>query len=201
MLFVNDKIISLFLNYPSDLLSVRIFTIITSGFMHASISHLLFNMLALFIFGRVVEKSFGVNKFLAIYFGALVLSNIISSIIHLFIFNQNIAGVGASGAIYGLIAAAMLIAPFYITYELIIPLPITVVGWLTIATDISDILMQVDDGVGHFAHLAGFFSVVMILYMIEDDKERLRKGLLINAFTLVIGIIAYLWMNDWKIAI
>jgi membrane associated rhomboid family serine protease len=201
ILFVNENIVSLFMNYPSDFLSIRVFTIVTSGFMHASITHLLFNMIALFIFGRIVEKTLGVKKFLAIYFGALILSNLISSAIHLFIFNQNIPGVGASGAIYGLIAAAMLVAPFYITYELILPLPVTVVGWLTIATDISDILTKVNDGIGHFAHLAGFLSVGVVLYMIEEDKAKLRKGILINVLTLILGLVAYLWMNGWKIAI
>ncbi|MGV8141360.1 MAG: rhomboid family intramembrane serine protease [Candidatus Woesearchaeota archaeon] len=201
MMFFNEEVFTLFLNYPSDFLSIRIFTIITSGFMHADLSHLFFNMIALFIFGRVVEKNLGINKFLATYFGALVLSNIISSGIHLFILDQNIPGLGASGAIYGLMAAAMLTSPFYLTYELIVPLPITVVGWLTISADISGIITSANDGIGHFAHLAGFISVCIILYLMEDNKENLRKGILINIGTLIIGLIAYLWMNGWKIAI
>lgn len=174
------------INYPSDLFSFRIYTLITSGFLHANLSHLLGNMLALFIFGRVVERKFGVLKTAGIYFGALLISGIFSSIANL-LMNVDIGGLGASGAIMGLVSAATLVDPFYFTYELIIPMPIMVAGWLTIYSDMTGLLSRVDDGIGHFVHLGGFLSISIIMFIIGGkDKEKLKKGFWINIASLII---------------
>lgn len=68
-------------------------------FLHADIFHLIFNMLALYIFGRDIERFFGKGKFLAIYFSAGLLGSAAS-----FLFSPNVS-VGASGAIFGLMGA------------------------------------------------------------------------------------------------
>ena len=62
------------ISYPSDLLTFRFHTLITSGFLHADIFHLLGNMLGIFIFGRVMERKLGFFKTFLIYFGALIIS-------------------------------------------------------------------------------------------------------------------------------
>lgn len=71
----------------------------TTMFLHASLPHLLFNMMALNIFSRDLEVIFGKGKFLGIYFLAGFMGSFGS-----FIFNDNVA-VGASGAIFGLLGA------------------------------------------------------------------------------------------------
>lgn len=192
MIFFSDKFFSSLVSYPSDLFSPRIYSLITSGFIHANVTHLIGNMLALFIFGRVVEKKLGSMKTAIIYFGALIISGIFTSLIHLTIMNDNIGGLGASGAIMGLISAAILIAPFYITYELIFPFPIMLVGWLTIYADISGIINPVEDGIGHFAHLGGFISIALLVFFFGgEDKAKIRKGMIINAVSLAVFLFLY----------
>ena len=96
----------------------------------------------------------------------------------------------------GIIAAAILLDPFYLTWELILPLPIMVVGWLTIAADILGILNPVEDGIGHFAHLGGFLSIVLLLYLFgAADRKKIRKGFVVNVVSLlVIGIVYFFFI-------
>jgi membrane associated rhomboid family serine protease len=191
-IFLSEAGFNTFVNYPADFLSGRIFTLITSGFMHGNLVHLFGNMLGIFIFGRVVEKKLGPAKTAFVYFGALIISGLFNSVIHVFFLNQNIGGIGASGALMGLISAAILLWPFYITYELIIPLPIMLCGWFFIYLDISGILTAVDDGIGHFAHLGGFLSIALLLFFFGgEDKNKLKKGLMINLASLGVFAIVY----------
>jgi membrane associated rhomboid family serine protease len=192
LIFMTEDSIRAFISYPSDLTSLRLHTLITSGFLHADLSHLLGNMLALLVFGRVVERRLGPFKTMLVYFGALVISGLFTSVVHLFIMGDNVGGLGASGAIMGLIATAILLDPFYLTYELIIPLPIMIVGWLAIYADITGILNPVEDGIGHFAHLGGFISIALLGFLLSiEDKGKLRMGLMVNVISLVLAVAAY----------
>ena len=168
---------------------------VTAGFLHADPIHLLVNMLGIFIFGRVVERKLGPIKTGLIYFGALIISSLFSSLINLFILKNNVPGIGASGALMGLVAAAILLDPFYITYELIIPLPVMVVGWIAIYADLTGIINRVQDNIGHFAHLGGFISIALLMFLLGvDDRRKLAKGLLINLVSLGIGLIIYFFV-------
>lgn len=191
----SETLFTILINYPADLISLRLHTFFTAGFLHADLSHLFGNMLAIFIFGRIVERKIGSLKTALVYFGALFISSLFSSAIHLFLLGDNIGGIGASGALMGLVAAAILLDPFYITYELLLPLPVMIVGWLTIYFDIIGILNPIEDGIGHFAHLGGFISIAVIIYLLDiEEKARLRKGFLINVLSLILGILLYLFL-------
>ncbi len=190
--FFSDALVNSLINAPSDILSSKFYTIITAGFLHAGIPHLGWNMLALFIFGRAVEQKLGSAKTAGVYFGALVISGVFTDLVHLFIMQDNTPGLGASGAIMGLVAAAILVHPFYITYELIVPLPIMVAGWLAIWSDITGIINPVEDGIGHLAHLGGFISVAVTMWLIGvEDRQKMLKGLMINA--IILALAALLW--------
>lgn len=189
--FLSAKTLNALIIYPADFYSSKAYSLITSGFLHADIWHLLGNMLALFIFGRVVEKRIGSSKTALVYFGALIISGLFSSIINL-LAGINIPGLGASGAIMGLVSAAILLDPFYLTYELIVPLPVMFAGWITIYADISGIINPTADGIGHFAHLGGFISIAIIMLLMGmEEKHRLKRGLIINAISLILGVIIY----------
>ena len=194
-LFLSENLLTQFLNYPSDLFTIRSYSLLTAGFLHANLPHLLGNMLALFIFGRVVERTLGTPKTSFIYIGAMILSMIFTSLIHSLILNDNTPGLGASGAIMGLIAAAILLNPFYLTYEAIIPLPIMLVGWLTIYADITGILNPVEDGIGHFAHLGGFLSIGLLLYLLGiEERTKMKKGIIINVISVIIIAALYFFL-------
>lgn len=185
--FMDKGVLDGLINHSTDLFSTHIYTIITAGFLHASIGHLLGNMLALLIFGRVVERELGAGKTLLIYFGALIISGIFSSLIYLFLLDQDIAAVGASGAIMGLISTAALLKPWYITFEAIIPLPIMVISWLTVWLDITGVLNPTADGIGHFAHLGGYISIGILVFLLERGRrEQIRKGLITNIVSIIV---------------
>lgn len=190
-MFFSKNLFNSLMNYPNDLFSLRFYSLFTSGFLHANLSHLFGNMLGIFIFGRVVEKELGFSKTMFIYFGALIISGVFQSLVNLFFLGANIPSLGASGALMGLISTAILLNPFYFSYELIFPLPIMVIGWLAIYADIIGVLNPSQDGIGHFAHIGGFISIGILMFLISKDKSKLKKGFLINIASLLIVILGY----------
>ncbi len=190
--FLNESTIIALISYPADLMHLRWYTLLTSGFLHADMIHLVGNMIAIFIFGRIVERELGPYKTAMIYFGSLLLAGVFSSGIHLFILQDNIGGLGASGALMGLISAAILLDPWYVTHQLIVPLPVMIVGWFTVYLDITGILNPVEDGIGHFAHLGGFISIAMLAFLLKvEDRKKLKQGLLINILSVIIAGLVY----------
>ncbi|MFP4118076.1 MAG: rhomboid family intramembrane serine protease [Candidatus Woesearchaeota archaeon] len=176
---------------PLNLFEGRWYTLITAGFLHADAAHLLGNMIFLLVFGRVLERRLGSTKTALIYFGALIISGVFSNLVY-FIMGVDILGIGASGALMGLVAAGMLLDPFYITYFFVFPLPIMVVGWTAIYSDITGILTPMDTNIGHMAHMGGFLSITVLMYFFTDqERSDLRKGLLINLLSLAVAIILF----------
>ncbi|MEG1003383.1 rhomboid family intramembrane serine protease [Clostridium sp.] len=83
----------------------EIWRLVTCSFLHGGLMHIVFNMYSLFVVGSVVEKIFGVKKYLSIYF----VSAITSSALSYFLAPDTIS-VGASGAIFGVLGAFLLFA-------------------------------------------------------------------------------------------
>lgn len=77
-------------------------TILSSMFTHANMAHLIFNMIALYQFGRPVEHQFGFWSLLLIFFASGIGSNLMYVLTHT---DQEIGLVGASGAISGIMSA------------------------------------------------------------------------------------------------
>ena len=95
---------------------------VTSGFLHVDISHLLFNMLTLYFFADVVIAAFGPLKFVGIYFISLVAGSILGYFFHKD--EPYYSAVGASGAVTGILYAAILLQPQMGLYLFFIPIPI-----------------------------------------------------------------------------
>jgi len=158
---------------------------ISSWFLHANLIHLTGNLLALFVFGRIIEKRFGPGKTLMIYFVSAIFSDIVAAL-----FGQG--GIGASGAIAGLIGVAILVDPFYISFFMVgIPLPIIILGWAFIITDITGILIPKEfDNIGHFAHLGGYIAASLIFFLVTpEERKNMLKGLFINIGFVVVAVI------------
>jgi membrane associated rhomboid family serine protease len=81
------------------------YRIITSGFLHAGLVHIALNMYILYIAGGLLERSIGSLRFVALYFLSLIAGSFDALLI-----DPNALTVGASGAIFGLMAAAVVIA-------------------------------------------------------------------------------------------
>ena len=132
---------------------------ITYMFIHdpGSISHLIFNMFALFIFGRQVERHMGSREFLLYYLLTGILAGFFSFLIYMFTGTTAIFLMGASGAIFAVQLAFAAFFPSSIIYLWgILPLraPVMVLGF----TALEIILMVTGAGgnVAHATHLAGF---------------------------------------------
>ena len=154
--------------------------IIFTGFLHASWSHLLGNMLMLFVFGRIVEKYIP-EKYLLIYFGSMIFGGGLSSLL-------GQPGIGASAAIAGIVLTAILIRPFYFSFAAIIPVPVFILGWISIYGDFAAALARNNDGIGHLAHIGGYVSafLVSLFFVGTNKKHKIKQGLIVNMIMLLI---------------
>jgi membrane associated rhomboid family serine protease len=137
---------------------------ITSMFLHAGFLHIFFNMFVLWQFGNQLEQVIGKNKFLTLYF----ISGLTSSLLWMFLGTG--PAVGASGAICGLVAAFVFIAPeTEVLFLFFIPMKIKnfIYGFGALSLGLgllSLINPSLGFGVGHFAHLGGLIGGYLITY-------------------------------------
>lgn len=156
--------------------------LVTYMFMHGSIMHIFFNMLGLFMFGPPIEYVWGPKRFLTYYFvtgfGALILDFAVKyyqiNYTDLNPFEYAVITetpmVGASGAIFGLLAAYGYLFPNNIIMPLFPPIPmkakyfVIIFGAIELYTGISNMNSQ-SSNIAHFAHVGGaLFGILMILY-------------------------------------
>ncbi|HEY7456656.1 MAG TPA: rhomboid family intramembrane serine protease [Solirubrobacterales bacterium] len=81
------------------------YRLLTSGFLHASIFHLGFNMFALFFLGRLLEPGIGTPRFVALYFASLFAGSFGAILL-----SPDTLTIGASGAVFGIFGATFVIA-------------------------------------------------------------------------------------------
>jgi len=126
---------------------------LTSIFLHAGFSHLLFNMFSLFFFGIYLEKIVDSKVFLAIF----LLSGIAGSFGYMLTATNPLSpGLGASGAVYGVMGALAVLAPRMIIFVYgFLPLPMIAAAALYAVIDYAGLF--VPSGVAHGAHLGGMF--------------------------------------------
>ncbi len=144
----------------------RIYTLLTYGFAHAdmgrgAVTHILFNMFALWIFGRDVEAIYGKWQFYRVYL-SLVITSALGYVLLQHLFHQRAGSlIGASGAIMGITAIYICHYPFRtFLFNFFIPVPAWMLGLFYIYMDFSG-TMNPGDNVAHAAHLAGaVFGIV-----------------------------------------
>jgi len=135
----------------------KIWTFITYMFMHGGFTHILFNMLGLFIFGIHVERQMGSREFLLYYFLTGTLAGIFSFVVYYFTRNYMVALMGASGALFAVELAYAVFFPDSIIYIWgILPLraPVMVLGFTALELFFS--ISGRQSNVAHLTHLAGF---------------------------------------------
>lgn len=125
---------------------------ITSGFIHADLKHLIFNMISLYFFGYIVEAWLGTGLYVLLYITAIVVSDIPTYLKHKN--NSNYASLGASGAVSAVIFASILLHPINLIFIYFIPMPAIVFGILYLAYSYY-MDKQSRDNVNHSAHLYG----------------------------------------------
>jgi len=139
---------------------------LTSGFLHVDFTHLLFNMLTLYFFAGVVIGTVGVFKFVIIYLASLLIGNVLSLYFHKDEYHYS--AVGASGAVTGILYAAILFYPDMGLYLFFIPIPIPawIFGILYLFYSIYGMKSRMGN-IGHDAHIGGAIAgyVLTLLFV------------------------------------
>lgn len=139
---------------------------ISSGFLHADLGHLFFNMFTLFMFAPVVINYFGDFSFLLIYMASLVFGSLLTLLMHKNEYSYR--AIGASGAVTGILYSAILIDPSMNLYLFFIPIPIPAylfgIGYLLYS--IYGMKAK-NDNIGHTAHFGGAIGGYLITLLKE----------------------------------
>ena len=149
-------------------------TPITSGFVHADLPHLVFNMLTFYFFAFPLEKQIGPLRFAALYFLALVVSDAGTYLKHRN--DPQYASLGASGAISAVLFAAIVYFPWMELFIIPIPLPIPAPLFAVAYVGYSWWSARHARGrINHDAHLGG--ALFGLLFVLLTDPGAYSKAL------------------------
>ena len=180
----------------------HIYQFITYMFLHGGLTHIFFNMFALWMFGNVIEQVWGPKKFLFYYICCGVGAGLVQEVVQYGTYMyEGLAAyqyvntgtvqittdayinlwttIGASGAVYGILLAFGMIFPNERLFIIPFPFPIKakwlVVGY--IAIELFSTMSAPGDGVAHMAHLGGMlFGWILIRYWKNHPDSSQRFG-------------------------
>lgn len=158
----------------------RSYQVVTYMFLHADLSHLFFNMFALWMFGRVLEYQFSSQRFVTYYLicgiGAALLQLLVGWFEYSSAVQQmglrtaqyllQVPTVGASGAVFGLLLAFGVLHPNAPIYMMFIPVPIKA-KWFVVIYGAIELFLGMSGrqpGVAHYAHLGGMLWGYLLLW-------------------------------------
>jgi membrane associated rhomboid family serine protease len=148
---------------------LQLWRVVTYGLCHAHIQHLLFNMIGVWVFGRMVESVYGSRETLA-FFGIAVALSGLSQIGVSAMLNAPSSVIGASGGVLGFVTLAAMNFPRIPMHLLFIPVPIEL-RWIAAAyvgMDLYQVAGSSSGNVANFAHLGG--AAVGVLYFISGIR-------------------------------
>ena len=168
-LYGRPKLIAASLFQPYYFLrSKQYYTLLSSGVVHASVSHLFFNMMTFYFFGPPLERVIGTVSFVILYVLALILSEARTYIQHRD--DPRYASLGASGAVSAVLFASIVYFPTQSIFILPIPIPLPAilfaVGYLVYS---SYLARQGNDGVNHTAHIDGAITGLLFVLVTNGD--------------------------------
>jgi len=164
------SISTLGVSFPGTVEHVRVYQFLTAPLIHANVTHLVFNMLALWMLGPSVEKQLGRSRYLvfsatcaaASTAGFLVLS-----------FGTGQIVIGYSGVIFGIFVAQAVFFPHHrIAFFAFFPIKMKYAVLLMAAVELYLTISPEDATVAHAAHLFGAGAAFIFLKLIPIDRTR-----------------------------
>ncbi len=152
----------------------HLWQIITYSFLHGSITHILFNMLGLWMFGAEIERYVGPRRLLACYFASVVTAALSQLFVPMLFGAPPAPTIGASGGVFGLLLAYAFMFPTRKVIPLIPPIPMP--AWL-FATFYAGVELFLGvtgtlSGVAHFAHLGGMVGSGLVIMQWRHARGR-----------------------------
>ena len=157
--------------------------LVTAGFLHDGLFHILVNMISLYWVGMVLEPAIGSVNFAAVYFASLLAGSFGA-----LLFTPGSPSVGASGAIFGIFGALIVVA-----WRRGIPIWQSGLGFVLVLNLVISVSFR---GISIGAHLAGLIAGVICGLLIVELAERRRSqwlallGCGVVAVASVVGAIA-----------
>ena len=161
---------------PAIALKHEYWRIVTSGFLHANLIHIAFNMFFLYVLGSMLEPAIGRGRFLTIYFVALLGGSVGALIV-----TPNALTVGASGACFGLLGAAIIVAR-----DRGIPLVESgLIGTLVINIVFSFTFSGISIG----GHIGGLIAGGVAGVILVEVGEKRRRDVIAYGACLILGVV------------
>lgn len=149
-------------------------TILVSIFAHSTsaITHILFNGLGILFFGTTTERLIGTRRFTWLFLGAGIAGGIAQIALTQLIFDLDIPGLGASGALMGIMGTLVVLAPRLTVLVFgIVPTPLWGLAIFYVVLDLFGAITP-GGGVGNFAHLAGLATGLIFGYYLRQKGLR-----------------------------
>ena len=161
---------------PAEIMKRKsLFTLVTSMFLHADLLHLGVNMLFLLITGDGCERAMGSLRFLVFYLTCGVFSGLFYAYLNS---ESSLPSIGASGAIFGVLAAFAILFPFRWLITLFgwvpVPIPAIIFVFIAILTETALVTSGELDFFAHEAHLGGFLAGVFLTLLFGPKKRDIK---------------------------
>ena len=190
--------ISFFRKYEFHIGSIRSgqqYRMISSAFLHADMAHLFFNMLTLYFFAPVVVGYLGEINFVLIYISSLLVGNLLTLYLHKN--DLSYRAIGASGAVTGILYAAILLQPdMMLGIFFIIPMPAYLFGILYLFYSIYGMRAK-NDNIGHTAHFGG--AIGGYVFTIIKQPEMLTENTLMVVLLAIPIVVLFIMARMGKL--
>lgn len=153
----------------------RVWQVVSYAFLHDphNITHLLFNMLGLWMFGAEIERYVGPRRLLACYFASVITAALTQLLVPALLGAPPAPTIGASGGVFGLLLTYALLFPHRKVVPLIPPIPMPAWVFATIYAGI-ELFAGVTgtlSGVAHFAHLGGMIGSGLVVFQWRHGRR------------------------------
>jgi membrane associated rhomboid family serine protease len=183
-----------YFNIDSILGYKQFYRIITSGFLHGDIGHLIFNLISFYSFSRGIELIFGIHYTVAIYFISLIGGNLLALYVHRF--HYDYSALGASGAVSGIVFASIFLLPGGSIYIYFVPIPIPAYLYAIFYVGVSIFGIKTKrDNIGHEAHLGGAITGVLLVLLLSPASIKNSLYLFILIMVIFAVFIGYLFYD------